>query len=330
MLGLRCALGVAYGKEKSMVGHDLQQDKRMITRWMKGEAAARRTTPLAALCLTGFLAACGGGPADVVPMTEAEIMKEKAKTMDVVAPQIVSALCAGQAQEVVDFLSSEPISSSIDKMYLALALETVGDTEKAVAIYDELGSLNSLDPILIRCENAVSVLGEVSEVARYRAERRRLLDQTLDQYRGILAAAQAQLAFAQEAPKGDRMVAKASGTKDETKPPAQPAKTAQKSPDRPKPKGPIAVTRPSSASLSGFNFAHFQSYRDVTKLQSAIRALEAQYPALRGGFSDWEVNAGGRQTWRVGVRTIDILDAEALCRQVTDAGNYCRVLDMTP
>jgi len=320
---------------------------------------------------------------DPIPVADTAAPMEDYANATVVAPEIVNALCEGRAREVVDFLSAEPLSSPADQMYLAVALEASGRELEALEIYDRLGALAIISPMVVRCGDNVTIGGEVSELARFRAERRRAL---IARKEALNAAAEAVEDYAKATKaltakdlKTAEMIARestpttapvatpvtapvAAAPATEMRPASQPSlanttpkntapatttiaddtsiadlagrQKAQPTVQKITPKpagttGPFDVIRPDSVSPSGLYLAHLTSYQDEGNIEPSIRALEERYPALLDSFSTWSVGENNTQIWRVGVRTINFSDAEALCEAIKKTGDYCRVLDTT-
>jgi len=212
---------------------------------------------------------------------------------------VLSAICEGHPEDAVAVMTSEPLMSSADRFFVALATEQAGHASRARQLYARLMQSGSMDRVSVRCGRDVLAEGSVSDEAAKRlaavARDLAVLDANL---RPLIPLHQGLPPAVPVARKG-------------TSAPVGPAR---------------AVNRPGSQSPFGQWFVHLASYRSIENATKNRSTIEAKFPALNGILDQWEVNVGGMAI-RLGVRLNDRAEADNLCGAVKSQGAYCAVLD---
>lgn len=264
----------------------------------------------AVLAFMTVLAACG-------PNTAGPKSSFASNTASSLSPSLQSALCQGRTDEVISALTGEPLMSSSDQFYLALAYEEAGALPKARALYGTVMQNSGSANVYANCPDRVLAAGPVGEEAG-----RRLA--SLSQH---LAALDVNLA--PPAPLHDGL------------PPSSP--NQYKEPPRNQSGGLTSgfaksalsytgaadqsVNKPTSQSPLGQWFAHLTSYRTMENAMKNRSTLEKKFPDLAGIIDQWELDVGGRKAIRLGVRLANKGEANRLCNSVKSRGEYCAVID---
>jgi len=213
---------------------------------------------------------------------------------------VLSAICEGHPEDAITVMTSEPLMSSADRFFVALATEQAGHASRARQLYARLMQSGSMDRVSVRCGRDVLAEGAVSDEAAKR-----------------LAAVARDLAVldANLRPR----IPLHQGLPPATAPVARKGASAPTGPAR-------AVNRPGSQSPFGQWFVHLASYRSIDNATKNRSTIEAKFPAFNGILDQWEVDVGGMAI-RLGVRLNDRAEADNLCSAVKSQGAYCAVLD---
>lgn len=249
----------------------------------------------------------GGGPANTPEAGE--------RIRTAAAPgDFKDALCEGRPDLALARLPARVGDDPALQLYAAYALEKSGHGMRARPHFERLAERGLTNMVRLNCPGETMLAGPLSAVAAERVlainAMLRLMDADMSitdrLHRGLPAAS-----------------------------PSQPKRGAAnaKSPSRPKPTpkrsaGPItALETPASLNPLGRWFVHLASYSAGESAVTGREELARQYPALRNAFDSWQIDLNGGRTWRIGVRTSDQAEAEAMCATLERYGRYCAVLD---
>lgn len=248
-----------------------------------------------------IVAACGGaGMSGSGPSSQIA-----GGTVHELPSNLQAAICQGRAQDAIDALTAEPLVSSTDKFYTALALEEAGLGTRARLMYAGLMQTGSKDSVRARCSDRILANGTVVDES---ARRLAALSQ-------FLTAMDVNLAPEPRlhdgiSPAGPIRV-------------MDPVKFSGSVPSG----RPSAIARPASQSPLGQWFVHLASYRSMDTAMKNRSTLEAKFPPLAGIIDQWELEVGGSTAVRLGVRVSERADANGLCNAVKNQQEYCAVID---
>jgi len=248
-----------------------------------------------------IVAACGGsGLSSSGPSTQIA-----GGAVHELPSNLQAAICQGRPQDAIDALTAEPLVSSTDKFYTALALEEAGLSTRARLMYAGLMQTGSKDSVRARCPDRVLANGTVvDESARRLAALSRFLT-AMD----VNLAPEPRLHDG-ISPAGPIRV-------------MDPVKYSGSVPSS----RPSAIARPASQSPLGQWFVHLASYRSMDTAMKNRSTLEAKFPPLVGVIDQWELEVGGSTAVRLGVRVSERADANSLCNSVKSQQEYCAVID---
>jgi len=215
---------------------------------------------------------------------------------------VLGAICEGHAEDAITIMTSEPLMSASDRLFLAIATEEAGHSARARQLYARLMQSGSIEMVSARCGRRILAEGTVSDEAA-----KRLAAVARD-----LAVLDANLRPVMPLHKG--------------LPSAAPITNARAN-NSPSYTGPaLNVATPGSQSPFGQWFVHLASYRTIENATKNRSTIETQFPALSGIIDQWEVDVSGLAI-RLGVRLNDKAEADSLCNAVKSQGAYCAVMD---
>lgn len=248
------------------------------------------------LCCALFLTACMGAGSGAGPAVTAGKMPGGLK----------QALCSNEPSTALGILNKVEETPS-NRLFAAIALYQGGKAVTARGMLATLARAGHSDGVKIKC-GSLNLQGTVSAVAA---------EQLVDIQR-LLVAHDVQLVPKQtlhSSLEAREDTAKATAPKAPKNAAAELLKVN------------TTITMPLTANMNGTWFAHFASYFDQSKANTAISTFEKRYPALQGALDLWRVNSRMGTVWRVGVPVEEWSDADRLCIAVKASDDYCKVYD---